>query len=384
MINPQLEEFGSLDWRRNDELALAGYAEAEAMRDKLLPLAVSEEAWAAYQAAKHGRRRSELATPQFLSISGAVPADQRRMEEILGRYVNQPFDATLLENDLAAIAGLDRYESVGWQLVQENGQPGLRIHARPKTHAPPFLMLGVSLQNTTSDEFAFQLAARFLAFDVLGSGSELRLDGAVGVQPRIGAELYRPIGRSPLFVAATALANDTTLNFISDDTIVAKYGEVRAGGGLGVGVNLGRYDEVRLTFMGGELEASVEAGNPGLPDISGTETRGQLRWLHDGQDSPVVPSGGVRSEATVDYIFDSPEVPDVVELNRTNDDLIQTEFSIVGFLVARPSPIVCSSWLARVHRSSVIRCRPNSLSWAGLSSLARTTWAHCEAIITAC
>jgi NTE family protein len=245
--------------------------------------------------------------------------------------VNQPFDATLLENDLAAIAGLDRYESVGWQLVQENGQPGLRIHARPKTHAPPFLMLGVSLQNTTSDEFAFQLAARFLAFDVLGSGSELRLDGAVGVQPRIGAELYRPIGRSPLFVAATALANDTTLNFISDDTIVAKYGEVRAGGGLGVGVNLGRYDEVRLTFIGGQLEASVEAGNPGLPDVSGTETRGQLRWLHDGQDSPVVPAGGVRSEATLDYIFDSPEVPDVIELNRTNDDLIQTEFTSSAF-----------------------------------------------------
>ena len=251
VINPQLEGFGSLAWRQNEELALAGYAEAEAMRDKLLPLAVSEEAWAAYQAAKQARRRSELATPQFLSISGAVPADQRRMEEILGRYVNQPFDATLLENDLAAIAGLDRYETVGWQLVQENGRPGLRIHARPKTHAPPFLMLGVSLQNTTSDEFAFQLAARFLAFDVLGSGSELRLDGAVGVQPRIGAELYRPIGRSPLFVAASVLANDTTLNFISDDTIVAKYGEMRAGGGLGVGVNLSRYDEMRLTFIGG-------------------------------------------------------------------------------------------------------------------------------------
>ena len=98
-------------------------------------------------------------------------------------------------------AGLDRYETVGWQLDEVEGRPGLRVEARPKTYAPPFLMLGISLQNTTTDDFAFQLAARYLTFDVAGSGSELRVDGAVGAQPNVGAELYRPIGRTPLFVA---------------------------------------------------------------------------------------------------------------------------------------------------------------------------------------
>src|SRR5262245_65684503 len=40
VIVPDLAKFGSLDWRRADDLADAGYAAAEAMKDKLMPYAV--------------------------------------------------------------------------------------------------------------------------------------------------------------------------------------------------------------------------------------------------------------------------------------------------------------------------------------------------------
>ena len=56
IINVPLEEFGSLDWRRSAELAEAGYAAAEAMRESLLPLAVSEAEYAAWKARRDSRR----------------------------------------------------------------------------------------------------------------------------------------------------------------------------------------------------------------------------------------------------------------------------------------------------------------------------------------
>ena len=43
MINVPLAKYGSLDWRRSEDLGREGYDAAEAMRDQLLPLAVSEE-----------------------------------------------------------------------------------------------------------------------------------------------------------------------------------------------------------------------------------------------------------------------------------------------------------------------------------------------------
>jgi NTE family protein len=335
VVNPDLEGFTSLDWRRHAELADAGYRAAEAMRDKLLPLAVSDSAWAAYLAEREARRRTALPAPQFISIVGAVSADRRRMEEVLKPRVGQPLDVDALENSLETLGGLDRYETVDWQLVEEGGQPGLEIRAREKSSAPPFLMLGVSLENTTTDSFSFQLAARYLAFDVLGSGSELRIDGAAGAQPQVGIELYRPLGRSPLFVTLSAYTVRRTINFITDDVVVAQYEETHAGVGAGAGVNLGRDDEVRLGFTTGRLDASVRAGDPELPDIGGGETRAMLRWLHDGQDSPVVPSSGLRAVATLGHIFSSPALPSTFVTDRSNTGLTQAEFRASSFWPSR-------------------------------------------------
>jgi NTE family protein len=325
VINPPLEGFGSLAWRRSRELADEGYRAAEAMKEKLLPLALDEQRWAAYQEQRRARRRTSLPTPQFLSIAGAVPSDKRRMEEALQPRVGQPLDIATLETDLEVFAGLDRYETVGWRLAESGGRPGLEVQARPKGHAPPFLMLGVNLANTTTDEFAFQLAGRYLAFDVVGSGSELRLDGAVGANPRAGAELYRPLGNTPLFAAAPAGIGTRTLSIIRDDAIVAQYDEVRLFAGLDAGANLGRDSEVRAGVSIGHLDTSVATGDPGLPELEGREVRGRLRWLYDGQDSPVVPSSGVRALATVSHVFQAPALPAEFETDRSNDELNQAE-----------------------------------------------------------
>ena len=325
VINPALDGYGSLDWRRSEELADDGYRAAEAMKDKLLPLALDEQAWTAYQAARQARRQSQLPSPQFVTISGAVSGDERRMQEVLQPHVGRPIDLAVLETELETFAGLDRYETVGWQLVEENGRQGLLIRARPKVYAPPFLMLGLSLENTTTDDFAFQLAARYLTFDVVGSGSELRVDGAVGAQPRVGAELYRPIGRSPFFVSLFALVQGVRLNFIQEDAIIAQYDETRASVGVDVGVNLGRDSELRAGFSTGYLEASISAGDPNLPELDGRETQARIRWLHDSQDSPVVPSSGLRAAAMYSHHLSSPDVPPEFDVARTNDGLRQLQ-----------------------------------------------------------
>ncbi len=297
------------------------------MKDTLLPFAVDEGRWAAYQDRRQARRKTALPTPQFVSIIGAIPSDQARMGEVLGPRVGQPLDIDTLETDLETFAGLDRYETVGWQLDEVEGRPGLRVEARPKGYAPPFLMLGVSLQNTTTDDFTFQLAARYLTFDAIGSGSELRIDGAAGAQSTLGAELYRPIGRTALFVAGTAGVGRRTLNFVSDDVVVARYGEVRALVGFDVGVNIGRDSDVRAGMSLGRLNANVETGDPGLPELHGRETRARLAWRYDGQDSPVVPSTGARALARVDHIFNAPDVQAAFSTDRSNDDVTQAEIA---------------------------------------------------------
>ena len=328
VINPAVVDFSSLDWRRNAELAEAGYRAAEAMKERLLPFAIGDAEWTVYLNEREKRRKNAWPSPQFVSVAGAMPSDRARIERTLAPLVGAPsLDLDLLEMRLEELAGLDRYETVGWQLVEENGRHGILIEARPKAHAPPFLMLGVSLQNTTSDDFEFQLAGRYLTFDLIGSGSELRVDAAVGARASIGAELYRPLGRTPLFVTVAAAVRHGTLSFVSDDVVVARYNENRSIAGLTGGVNLGRDSDVRLGYAVADLDASVETGDPGLPELHGREARARLAWRYDAQDNAVVPSSGLRATAAIDYIAESPDPPPETGTERTNDGITQLDIS---------------------------------------------------------
>jgi NTE family protein len=106
-------------------------------------------------------------------------------------------------------------------------------------------MLGGALENTTSSDFRVSVSARYLAFDPVGSGSEFRIDGTIGSDASLAAELYRPIGSTPLFVAPYALVTTTTFNLIEDDTVVARYRQNIPRVGLNAGVNIGPYSDLR-------------------------------------------------------------------------------------------------------------------------------------------
>jgi NTE family protein len=229
---------------------------------------------------------------------------------------------TALERDLALLSGLDRYQTITWSLEGERDAAVLAIRAREKPYAPPFLMFGVGLENLSSDEFRFQIAARVLAFDLVGSGSELRVDAAIGADPSLGAALHLPLGSSPFFVSPYAVAARRSFNLILEGRTLAEYRQNRATAGLDVGVNLGRQTEVRAGASIGRLDAEERVGNPGLPDLAGTESRARLRVLHDGHDALVVPSRGVRLEASISHVFDAPEAPG---FPLTDDGLTQAE-----------------------------------------------------------
>jgi NTE family protein len=309
IINVPLEKYGSLDWRRAGALIDEGYRAAEAMKDQLLPFAVSEADFEAWRRSRQARRLKELPAPTFIDAEGFVSSDTRRLNTLLARHIGAPLNIETLEADIAVVAGLDRYETVTWRMIQDSARGfGLRVRGRPKAYAPPFMMLGINLENTTSTDFRITATARYLAFDTVGSGSELRLDATVGSDPTLAAELYRPIGRTALFVAPYAAIGSRTFNVISDDAVIARYRQTVSRVGLNVGVNLASHSDVRAGAYVGRTTASIKVGDPGFPEVRGKETGAEMMWRVDTQDSPVVPSRGVLSEVRLSRIFNGPDV----------------------------------------------------------------------------
>jgi NTE family protein len=229
-----------------------------------------------------------------------------------------------IESDIAMVAGLDRYQTVTWRLLDgaERGI-GLRVHGRVKPNAPPFMMLGLNLENTTSSDFRITMTARYLRYDLIGSGSELRVDGTLGSDPGIAMELYRPIGPTPLFIAPYAGAGTSTFNLIQDDAVIARYKQTLSRVGVNLGVNLGARSDLRLGAYVGHAKASIEVGDPGFPEVNGKETGAELVWRVDTQDSPVVPSGGLLSEVRLSRVFNTPDLTGVEQAVPFDSSLTQ-------------------------------------------------------------
>ena len=311
VLNVPLVEkgYGSLAWRRSDEIIEEGYKAAEAIKEKLLPYAVSEAEFQAWLDQRRSRRKTSLPEPTYLQFEGIAKVDEQRVASLLANHVGRPLVISELESHLTELSGLDRYETVQWRLVQnEAGQVGLLIRGRQKPNAPPFLMLGLNLQNTTSDSFGVSFSARYLAFDVPLAGSEVRVDGTVGSNPAVGMEWYQPLGRTALFFAPYAGVGKSAYNLVSESAVVARYDQTFLKAGLNVGANLGTFSDIRLGAYIGRLDADVAVGDPGLPALKGKETAADLTWRFNGQDSPIIPSRGVAATSQVLYVFDGPQI----------------------------------------------------------------------------
>jgi NTE family protein len=307
VIAPDLEGFDSLSWRRSDELADRGYQAAEAMSARLLPYAVSEEEYASYLAERRRRTRTTLPIPTRIEVVGSTPADAALVRAELARNIGRPIDTSVLKEGILRVAGTDRFENVRYGLDRSSGETALIITMRPKRYGPPFLLVSLELNNLEGRTASAAVNGRLTAYNWLVPRSESRTDFTVGSRYLAGEEFYVHLGPTPLFVAPHAAATEHTQNVYADEELTAEYRVRQFGGGLDFGVGLGRVAEVRVGTDIVHTRGSRQVGDPGLPDVNGTERRASLKIEVNGQDGPIVPRRGVALTATLQYYFETAD-----------------------------------------------------------------------------
>ena len=308
IVDPDLIGLTSMDWRRSSDLADRGYAAAEALKDKLLPLAVDEATFDAFQAARQARRRNVTkGVPEFLTVIGVDAREEAFIKATLAPVLGIPLEDGTIVDRILTVTGTDRYEYLTYRPIEKDGKVGLEIRARPKPYGPPFLLISPELTNVSSSSFSVNLGGRVVAYDWVGIGSEVRMDGVIGTRRTLGFEVWRPLGKTPIFVAPRAHYQQTPRNGYVDERLVAEYRFTRAGGGLDLGIAAGRHAEVRLGVDVADVKGRIKIGSPLLPEIDGTEKFSSLSFTWDNQTSPVVPSKGHYVKSRLRYYFGAPE-----------------------------------------------------------------------------
>jgi len=173
---------------------------------------------------------------------------------------------------------------------------------------------------------------RVLMFDVAGRGSEGRIDFGIGNTLLASAELYRPLGKSGLFVAPRVFASRHDSPVFSDDAYVAEYRDSPAGAALDVGVSTALRFEARLGYTVEHVSKNVRIGEPSLPNVDGMQRYVEALATYDGQTGPIIPDRGVYLKANLRRFL---EVPGVLTPERTvradPDDLWSGQASMSWF-----------------------------------------------------
>ncbi len=305
VVAPDLKGFDSLSWRRSDELADRGYQAAEAMSASLLRFAVSEEEYASHIAARQRRTRTTLPIPTRLEVVGAAPADVALVRAELAKNIGRPVDTAALKEGILRVTGTDRFETVRYGLGRLAGETALVITVKPKSYGPPFLSMSLDLNNLEGRAVSATVNGRLTVDDWLVPRSESRTDFAVGSRYLAGEEFYVRLGPTPLFVAPRASASEHTRNVYIDEQAAAEYRIRQFGGGVDLGVTLGRLAEVRLGTDIVHTHGSRQVGDPGLSDVHGEERTASLKLDLNGQDEPIVPGRGIALTLTLRYYFET-------------------------------------------------------------------------------
>jgi NTE family protein len=310
IIDPDLKGLNSMSWRLSDDLADRGYKAAAALEGKLAAYEMSPDAYAAFQAARQAKRLREAATPTYVTFqpigSPISPRVEAELRKALAPVLNKPVVPDEIAPYILAITGSDRFEYLTYSVTDRDKPTALEVGVRAKVYGPPFLLLGLDLNNIDSSNFAFNLDARVLHYGLIGAGSEARLDLILGTNQRVAGELVKPLGSTPIFIAPRAYFGRRGRDLYLNNVFVADYRIKRTGAGIDFGTDFGRTAEARIGYDVADFRGRRRVGSPDLPDVDGTEKYAHVDFTVDTQTSPLVPTKGLRVRSYVRQFFDAP------------------------------------------------------------------------------
>jgi len=329
VISIDLGKFGISDYDQSEAIINLGYQAAAARAAALRPFALSDADWQAYVAERDARKRAPEKYAERLEVTGAGD-EQTHLEKRLVKTLRTVQKGNDREKDtdtekekekdkktlnldklharLTRLVGEGRFDRIGYEGFVQNGVPGLRVAAHEKTYGPPFVDLAVNVDGSGVAAFDASAGARITFMDVAHQGGEWRNDLLFGSSNLAATEFYQPLALSRFFVAPYAFASKFARNSFTGTTRVAVFGDERAGGGFDIGYDSGRRSEIRLGYeiFSGRLAPLI--GSAGLPTVSGSTGEFRLRYVWDGQDSPTVPSRGLRVVANLSRVLQSPDL----------------------------------------------------------------------------
>jgi NTE family protein len=302
LITPQLGDFSTADFDHLPKITPLGEAAARRVTDRLSQLSLPPDEYAVL------RQRQQVAV-----VPDTRPVDEIRFADL--HHVNQetaaavmqtetgkPVDQKTLDGDMRRIYGTGDFEHVNYRFLEEPGRRVLVVDAVEKSWGPDYLRFGLGLSSDFKNDAYFNILASYRKTWLNSLGAEWRSDLQVGRTSSFQSEFYQPLNaRESFFLAPHVAVEQRSANLYQGNNRVATYNLKSALAGTDLGMNFGRYGELRLGVVVGVLQPRLDTGPEDLsPGESSVKQRAiTTRLILDQLNSAHFPRSGWRAGLNV-------------------------------------------------------------------------------------
>jgi NTE family protein len=292
IIDPPLGRFPSADFGRVPQALRAGEDGARGARQQLARLALDEEAWRSYLASRNPRSTT-LPTIEFVRADARSAQYASLINATMSDLVGKELDKELVRSRLSSLYALDRFESIDYSLIEEEGRAGLELDLRRKSWGPNYVRVGLNLEDDFAGNSRYNAALRFIVTELNSLGGEWLTDLQIGENPKIFTEFYQPLSlASRYFIAPQVDFEERSVFTLQGRDRIAEYRVRSAQVGLDVGREISNWGEVRLGVRRGSGRSRVLIGDPALPTDEFERGGFFARLSYDKLDSIYFPRHG--------------------------------------------------------------------------------------------
>jgi NTE family protein len=265
LITSKLGDIGAGSFDRIGEAMPLGEQAARQATESLRQYSLGPEAYKRHLAAR-GQPKTEGGIVAFVRIEN----QSKISDEVIASHItvkpDEPLDIAQLERDIQQIYGLEIFESVRYELVEEDGETGVVILAREKPWGPGYLQAGMITSMNFKGDAPFRFGLTYTQTQINALNGEWRIGGQIGDEPALFGELFQPLDPAARYFVSGRLGY-VARNINLFDSEGNNFAQVRASGygmELGAGRQFGTWGELRLGYRRetGDIETGIGAPTP--------------------------------------------------------------------------------------------------------------------------
>lgn len=293
LIEPALGDIGSGDFDRTKDAVKIGYKSAVQVNSKLKALSLSESA---YNNMLVSRAHPEKNEPiiYFIRIKSNANADDEVIVQRINQEIGKPLNREMLEQDIGAVYGLGLFQSVSYDVIEEDGKKGLEVDARAKSWGPNYMQFGLELSSSVQKDDSYNLALSYQRTDINSLGGEVRGGVQFGNEPRIGIEWFQPFDMQGLYFWQAGGSYGSYDVGIYDDAgnHLAVYQVNEAKLDTALGREFPRYGDLRIGYRYRIGDGELSTGTPGWDSFNYETAQIYTRFSVDRLDNLNFPTSG--------------------------------------------------------------------------------------------